>query len=142
MCANLPQVRPWTFTKSSASLTALWTKEVRQGEKPKRWGVFAHCLLFFCLGSGVSSTSCDSVVWKGKRNRHLNPTLQKRRERKTMALNVWGKTGVLELWDYTHLLSVILLLQGCVKSVSVDAEISGGAQLHVLHQIYLDNHQC
>lgn len=66
MCANSPQVRLWTFTKSSASLTALWIKEVRQREKPERWGVFAHCLLFFCLGSCVSSTSCDSVVWREK----------------------------------------------------------------------------
>ncbi len=54
------------------------------------------------------------------------------------------ETGTLELldavWDCTYILTVVLLLQSCVQSGGVDAEISWGAQLHVLHQIYLDKH--
>lgn len=38
-------------------------------------------------------------------------------------------------------LTVILLLQRCLQSSSVNAEISWGAQLHVLHQIDLDKHR-
>lgn len=43
-------------------------------------------------------------------------------------------------WDCTYFLTVVLLLQGCVQSSRVDAEVSWGAQLHVLHQINLEKH--
>lgn len=38
-----------------------------------------------------------------------------------------------------HLLTVVVLLQHCLQSGCVDAEISGRAQFHVLHQVYLHN---
>lgn len=41
--------------------------------------------------------------------------------------------------DGTCLLTVVLLLQGCVQRSGIDAEISWSAQLDVLHQIYLQN---
>lgn len=40
-----------------------------------------------------------------------------------------------------YLRIVVLLLQCCLQSLGVNAEISGGAQLHVLHQIDLDKHR-
>ena len=36
-----------------------------------------------------------------------------------------------------YLLAGVLLLQRCVQSGSVDAEVPGGAEFHVLHQVDL-----
>lgn len=95
-CANFPQVRHWTCTKSSTSLRALWAREdsalcsnTRQpggslGQDRDPWGIWrcviptkwvlAHCFLFFCLGSFVTSASCDALVWKdGKKKQTIRP---------------------------------------------------------------------
>lgn len=42
---------------------------------------------------------------------------------------------------WTDVRRVILLLQRSLQSCSVNAEVSGSAQLHVLHQIHLDKHK-
>lgn len=167
-------MRPWTSTKSSTSLKALWTKRgstlgssysgqrVRYSTAGRsftgvscsrslgnvktyssRGRVPTYCFLFFCLGSCGSSVSCDSVGWK----RHWDVSQQYKMscEEKIehSALSPWWihedrAELLICVWNCTDLLTVDLLLQRCLQSGSVNTEVSWRAQLHVLHQIYLD----
>lgn len=52
----------------------------------------------------------------------------------------WTVLKLLWSWASAYLQTVILFLQGCIQSSGIDAEISRSAQLHVLHQVYLEKH--
>lgn len=161
MCANVPQVRPWTSTNSLTSLKALWTKEDSTTDQAAFFSerMFKHITARRPLSSlSRSVKNLEMCLWKrgpclmfslllfgfwcllyflrlgGLKggNRHFAFCIAfVKKDRGEVLVTVWGCTY----------LTVILILQCYLQSSSVNAEISWGAQLHVLHQIDLDTNR-
>lgn len=129
---RISEQRKVTQRETSSALSEPTTSRTSKNVEINRHN---YCFLFFCLGSSVSSSSsswtpstscgnrrCSLIHQLGRKN------ISAKKKKKSVGHNI----------RLRYLDAAVLLLQGRLQSGRVDAEVPGGALLHVLHQVDLD----